>query len=141
MKSKLKKQLRFLPPLLWMTLIFYLSSRQRLAVSGNYLVSFVVFKTLHIIEYGFLFFLWCLALRENGPGLYKNKKSIKLAAIISILYGMFDELHQTLVPTREGRLRDVFIDSLGVFIFWKFFLNKAEELLKRNKFLKRIVLF
>jgi len=141
MKSRLKKQLRFLPPLLWMALIFYLSSRQRLAVSGNYLVSFMIFKTLHIIEYGILFFLWHFALRENGLGPYKNKKSIKLAAIISILYGIFDELHQTFVPTREGKLRDVFIDSLGVFIFWRFFLDKAEELLKRNKFLKKIVLF
>ena len=37
-----------------------------------------------------------------------------LAALwVAVLYAATDEFHQTFVPTREGCLRDVFIDSTG----------------------------
>lgn len=108
----------WLLPLCWMGLIFYGSSRQRIAVADQFWLNFLFFKTLHIIEYGILFLLWHLPL--NQP--YKSK----LAATISILYGITDELHQKFVPTREGRIRDVLIDALGVLIFWQLVLDKFE---------------
>jgi len=123
-KRSFKEVFFWLPPLVWMGLIFYLSSRQKIAVSPNYWISFAIFKTLHIIEYGVLFILWHFAL-------YRKRSGKKIAAIISILYGISDELHQTFVPTREGRIRDVFIDSLGVFIFWHFVLPWLEKFVLR----------
>jgi VanZ family protein len=116
-----------------MVLIFYFSSRQKIAVSESYLLSFLFFKSLHIVEYGVLFLLWRFAL-------YKNKRSVKIAAIISILYGVSDEFHQTFVPTREGRIRDVFIDALGIFIFWQFFLSKIEDFIRSRRFLEKFLL-
>ncbi len=103
-------------------------------MSGNYWLSFIIFKSIHIIEYGVLFLLWRFAL-------YKNKNSIKIAVLIAVLYGVTDELHQTMVATREGKIRDIFIDSLGVFIFWKFLLEKAEEMIKRHSLLRKVVPF
>ncbi|MFH1781684.1 MAG: VanZ family protein, partial [Patescibacteria group bacterium] len=41
-----------------------------------------------------------------------NKSKIK-ALIFVLLYGISDEIHQFLVPGRESRIRDVFIDLLG----------------------------
>lgn len=46
-----------LPAILWMTLIFYLSSRQRVAVSNTYIINFMFFKFLHVTEYSILYTL------------------------------------------------------------------------------------
>ncbi len=118
MKKKIRQLVRYLPALIWMALIFYGSSQQRIKVADQFWLNFLFFKTLHVLEYGILFLLWCLALGDN------KSYSTKLAAALTIFYGITDELHQTLVPTREGRLRDVLIDALGVLIFWRFVLNK-----------------
>ena len=109
--------IRWLPPLIWMALIFYGSSRQRIQVADQFWLNFLFFKTLHLLEYGILFLLWHLPLYNRGY-------SSKLAAFLSIVYGISDEIHQKFVPTRTGRLRDVFIDALGVLIFWRFFLDR-----------------
>ena len=129
-----KRILRFFPPLIWMGVIFYLSSREKIAVSESYWLSFAFFKTLHLIEYGILFLLWYFAL-------YKKKYGLKLAIFLSILYGMTDEWHQTFVPTREGRIRDVFIDSLGVILTWQILLERLIGWMKKNPLLRKIVLF
>ncbi|MEK9178908.1 MAG: hypothetical protein AAB893_00365, partial [Patescibacteria group bacterium] len=48
----------FVPLLLWMLIIFYFSSQPRIPITTNYAVSFAIFKTLHLIEYALLYFLW-----------------------------------------------------------------------------------
>lgn len=42
-----------------------------------------------------------------------QKKSFILAFLISLVYAVSDEYHQSLVPGREPRIRDVVIDSIG----------------------------
>lgn len=101
------------PPILWMIVIFILSSRHRIVVSQEATLNFLFFKSLHVIEYAFLYFLTFRALTEGKiknvpPQTYLN------AAIITLIYALTDEIHQTFVPTREGRPRDVFIDAIGV---------------------------
>jgi len=123
---------KLLLPLVWMGIIFWFSSLQKASTSGNYILSFIFFKTLHIIEYGVLFLLWRFAL-------YNTKNGIWLAAVISVLYGISDELHQSFVPTREGRIRDVFIDTLGIIIFWRYLLVIVEERIKKLPWLKKTV--
>ena len=113
LKIKVSRFLSWLPVLVWMGLIFYGSSRQRIKVADQFWLNFLFFKSLHLLEYGILFLLWHLPF-YNQP--YRSR----LAAFLAIGYGISDEIHQTLVPTREGRLRDVFIDALGVVIFWLF---------------------
>lgn len=138
MSKKLKKVLRFLPPFAWMVFIFFLSSQQKIAVSSNYWFSFFIFKSLHIIEYGTLFILWYFALDRANFDSDENKKRLRLAIILSFIYAIFDEFHQTLVPSREGRARDIFIDFLGIILFWKFFLEKIKALVRENKYLKKL---
>ena len=99
-----------------MLFIFGLSSQQKIAVSQSYWLSFLIFKTLHVIEYGILFLLWDLAL-------FPGRKRRYWAFVLAILYGGLDELHQHFVPTRHGCLRDVFIDALGIFITFRWFLS------------------
>lgn len=102
----------WLPAAACMAIIFILSSRQRIAVSEEYVWNFVVFKTLHMIEYAVLF---TLLFRAFLAGEKNDKKTaLKKAFTFAILYAISDEVHQTFVPTREGTLRDVFIDTAGI---------------------------
>lgn len=103
-----------------MGIIFVFSSQQRVEVSPDDLVNFIFFKTLHIIEYEILFLL-------N----YRASKDSVIAFVVAILYAISDELHQTFVPTREGKVRDVIIDAMGVTFAW---------LLLRQKKLKKLAL-
>lgn len=102
----------------WMILIFFLSSRQRLVVSDVYWTNFLVFKTLHIIEYAILMFLNVMAITQNVRKIH-YLKALRLAFFCTIIYALSDEIHQTFVPTREGALRDVLIDAIGVAsVYW-----------------------
>ena len=118
----------FLPLTLWMSIIFYFSSQQKIAVTNEYWLSFAIFKTLHLIEYATLY---ALSLRFfhylNSPQKYLY------AFILTVAYAATDELHQRFVPTREGKPRDVFIDSLGALA--SFLIIKNTPLLKRIIFL------
>ncbi|MBD3252237.1 hypothetical protein GF386_00720 [Candidatus Pacearchaeota archaeon] len=45
-----------------------------------------------------------------------NKRDILIAFFISIIYGIFDEIHQIFVPSRAFSLFDILTDSTGVLI-------------------------
>lgn len=104
------------PTAIWMAVIFFLSTRQKLAVTDSYVMSFIFFKTIHLIEYSilFLFVNRSLSLTWHLP----TRKTRIFALLAVFLYGVSDELHQTFVPTREGKLRDAIIDTFGGGIGW-----------------------
>lgn len=128
--------LRFLkywvPPLVWMSFIFFLSSRQSVTITGTFTVDFVIFKGLHMIEYGFLYFLLFRAfysLKNKQLGL--ETKYI-LALIFAVVYAASDEFHQTFVASREGTIRDILIDTAGIvllYMYIKYNMNWIKKLL------------
>ena len=98
--------------------IFFFSSRERAHVSDVSSINFLFFKSLHVIEYAALYFL---IFRAGLEGKDRNKKRAWVTAfIIAILYAISDEVHQTFVPTREGRPRDVVIDLLGMSLMYAY---------------------
>lgn len=108
----------WLPPIIWMTTIFYLSSKLRVTVTGKFLFDFFFFKMLHVIEYAILYFLLFRAFYSiNNQQLTINKKLL-YPIFFSILYSISDEVHQTFVPTREGKIRDILIDNLGILLMY-----------------------
>lgn len=102
----MKKIYLWLPVIFWMILIFFLSSQTSVRISQNKILEFLIFKTLHLLEYGVLFLLIYRA----------TEKNLALSFILTLLYAIFDEIHQLFVPTRGGRIGDVLIDSLGAFL-------------------------
>jgi VanZ family protein len=96
---------RFLPVVLWMVLIYVVSSIPELPSNDIDVVDFIFKKTAHFLEYSILFILWYRAIGEKNP---------TKAIIFSLIYAFTDEIHQLLVPGRTGRLRDVGIDALGI---------------------------
>jgi len=119
------------PPLALMGVIFFLSSRERVGVSDEFVVFFFVFKSLHIIEYPTLQFLVFRALFRTLSG--KNMNRIFLLSFaITLLYAITDELHQTMVPTRNGTIVDIGIDSIGILLsvsYTKLYLERIKRLL------------
>ncbi len=111
------KQFIFLwgPVLVWMGIIFAFSSRPRISVSETYIVNFLIFKLLHMIEYAILFLLLA---RAFGKSMKNRKQAIIYALLFAVLYAISDEIHQTFIPTREGKIRDVLIDALGIAIMY-----------------------
>lgn len=121
------------PPLILMVTIFLLSSRQNIGVSSEESVNFILFKTLHIIEYAVLYFLLFRALFKT-TSLQKNpQRAMIWAAILAVLYGISDEVHQTFVPTRTGKIQDVFIDIIGISLM-VMYTKRYIQFIKRNLF-------
>ena len=107
----------WLPVAVWMIIIFLFSTRQRIQISDQGAINFLFFKTLHVIEYAILYVLYFRAIRFS----LRRKNDVVLYAIafiLTIFYAISDEIHQTMVPSREGRLRDVIIDAIGAFLAW-----------------------
>lgn len=112
--------LSWLPAVFWMILIFYFSSRPSTNVSDVYTLNFVFFKTLHVIEYAILYFLLFCGFCFTRELKLSQKQIFIFPILFAILYAVSDEIHQSFVPTREGRLRDVFIDIAGILLMYSY---------------------
>ncbi|OGK41643.1 hypothetical protein A2954_07220 [Candidatus Roizmanbacteria bacterium RIFCSPLOWO2_01_FULL_37_12] len=118
MRKFLRLVYYWLPPVIWMSIIFYLSSRLHAQVTGKFLFDFLIFKSLHMIEYAILYFLLLRAFYSISKSYLTINHKFLYPLLISILYAASDEIHQTFVPTREGKIRDVFIDTAGIIMMY-----------------------
>lgn len=113
-----------------MGVIFYLSTSQFSAeATSRFLLPFLellfpqsaveVLGTIHIsirkaghfFEYSLLSYLW-----YRGMDMGRGRWGLKIALLafgFSVLYAVFDELHQSFVPNRTGASMDVAIDAAG----------------------------
>ncbi len=120
------------PPLIWMSFIFYLSSRLSTSVTGKFVFDFLIFKMLHMTEYAILYFLFFRAFFSINNKHFTLNNKLLFPVFISILYAISDEVHQTFVPTREGKFRDVLIDTSGIllmYIYIKIHINFVKKIL------------
>ncbi len=132
----MKKILYWAAVILWMALIFFLSSQvaeqsnqlstgiteaivntiEKIIPDSEYAVeglNHIVRKNAHFIAYLVLGALTVNALRSSGVHGYKG---IIAALIICVIYAASDEIHQLFVPGRGGQVTDVLIDSAGALI-------------------------
>ncbi len=131
-----KKLLSWTAVILWMILIFNLSSQ--VAEQSNELstgiteviiiiiekvnpnadfdihaFNHIIRKNAHFIAYFVLGILVINALRRSGVYGYK---SIAIALLICVFYAVSDEVHQYFVPGRGPGVKDVCIDSSGAVV-------------------------
>ena len=106
-KSVLGRAWLWLPPVVYMLLIFFLSSE---SAPLPEVTTRVWDKALHAIEYGTLALLFCRAF--NGEG-YGRLAAMVLALVFTSAYGASDEWHQLFVPLRSSSIYDWFADSIG----------------------------
>ncbi len=108
-----KKVAYFLPPILWMGLIYFLSSFHKIQMTEVGWANFVTRKSAHFGEYAILCLLYFRAFRKSTK-LSRAKAGI-FSFILTLAYAYTDEYHQTFVPGRTGRSFDIGVDSLGAF--------------------------
>jgi VanZ family protein len=134
---KKRSVVHWLPAVLWMGLIFFLSSQP--AVSSNSLskgltkliieilgrilpvdieistVDVYVSRMNHFVRKFAHFFAYMILgiFVSNGFKKSGSKKVFLLSFAICAIYAVSDELHQLYVPGRGCRLKDVIIDSAG----------------------------
>lgn len=129
----IKKVIRWLPVLLWMGIIFYLSaqpakeSSELSSVVMNWLLvlvenwlavdesffHFVVRKGAHLSAYFILAVLTMFAVETSFS---QKRIQAGVVFVICVLYAMSDELHQLFVPGRSGQISDVGIDAVGAIL-------------------------
>lgn len=100
---------RWLPAVLWMGLIFFLSSRETLPRPAGLSPSFEAVAG-HFGAYAVLALLLFAGL--GGRGRRPDRRAV-IAFAIAVLYGVSDELHQSFVPGRDPSTLDVGVDALG----------------------------
>lgn len=132
--SILKKLILYwLPVLIWLGLIFYLSSYHKLQAFPGGWRDFISRKFAHFTEYAILCLLFFRGFK-NMTG-FAKPRLLLLSFLLTVLYALTDEFHQTFVSGRSGKIFDVGVDSLGAFFgllfCWKIILYLPEEIKKR----------
>jgi hypothetical protein len=114
MKTKYKSALvKWLPVFLWAAVIFTFSSIPQIKISEFFIWDFIAKKIAHVSEYAILYAL-----------IFRATKGNYLASfILTMLYAVSDEFHQSFVPGRTARFFDLGFDLTGAniaaYIIWK----------------------
>lgn len=98
--------------LVWAALIFYFSGLPNLATDLG-IWDLYLRKVAHVAEFAVLSLLLWNAIRMHRVNF---GSALVLAAVLAFLYACTDEFHQRYVAGREGTLRDVAIDCVGIII-------------------------
>ena len=99
--GELVRNVKYVPPLIYMILIFYLSS---IPLQFPQIVDIIDPSKfmLHVIEY---LILGLLMMNASG--------NEKFSFVVSSLYGLSDEIHQCFVPFRYFSIFDLLGDCIG----------------------------
>lgn len=114
----------WLPVFLWAGLIFYLSSVQNLKTTSAPYWDEIFRNGAHFAFYGIFYLLFFRALNFA-----KKEKDFLTPLILSGLYALSDEIHQSFVPTRSFQLLDLTLDLFGI-ILGPLFIKRFKKIEK-----------
>lgn len=100
----------WIPPLLWMALIWFLSARPAPELGDASLLRSFVYNLAHGPEFAILAVLVLPLLPRSGDWVRLGHWQVVVVLIIAGGYGIVDELHQASVPGRVSSLGDVLTD-------------------------------
>lgn len=113
---KLLKFLIKVAPFLYMALVWIMSSMPADAVVRFSFADSLIKESLHLVEFAILYLLFVGFLLSEGK---LTLKTNLLVAVISMMYGVVDEIHQYFVPYRSATIIDVIKDVTGVLVcYW-----------------------
>lgn len=129
MKAKLTHWLHaWGPALVWMGVLFYLSSREQLPQPPHPLINTILRKGGHAAAFGLLALLYARGLHYAGM---RRMARIRLAWLLTALYALSDELHQGFTPGRHPTVGDWLIDMAGATValalLWRWLRKSAPE--------------
>jgi hypothetical protein len=106
----------WLPVGIYLIIIFLFSDHPTVTVTTIDWGDFLFKKTIHFFEFGILFLLFYRAFNKTVD--WPSNKIAIWAIILTVLYAISDEYHQSFIPGRTATVRDVMIDSAGAFFAW-----------------------
>ena len=105
----------WLPPLLVMAAIFYLSHQPDLPHAPDPWLDVLLKKLGHATEYTILFLLLLRAWRRDRAA----DQALNTSVLATAAYAISDELHQAFVPGRKANWYDVLIDVSLALLLWR----------------------
>lgn len=105
----------WLPPLLVMAAIFYLSHQPDLPHAPDPWLDVLLKKLGHATEYAILFLLLLRAWHRDRTA----DQALNTSVLATAAYAISDELHQAFVPGRKANWYDVLIDVSVVLLLWQ----------------------
>jgi VanZ family protein len=108
---------RWMAVVLWMGVIFAFSATPTSSLASAFTPAddFTLRKLAHLTVFAVLTVLLVRAFRLHVA---RATHAWLLAMLVAAVYACSDEWHQTFVPGREGTVRDIVIDCLGVVGVW-----------------------
>jgi len=97
----------------WMSLIFYLSSIPGDELGPDILIVNLIKKTGHVIIFGVLAALYLSTFQGRKTLVDTRSVLFLLSLFLTVLYAVSDEYHQTFTPGRHSSGYDVIIDACG----------------------------
>ena len=119
----------WLPPLLLMAAIFYLSAQPDLPHAPGEALDTFVKKLGHAGEFALLFMLLARAWRRA----VRPSRALEFSWLLTAAYAVSDELHQSFVPGRHANWYDVVIDVSGALLLWAFLRGRLRHRLLRSR--------
>lgn len=108
LKSETVRRLGSVGAVVWMALIFFLSSQEKLPTTAGMPPDIAAIAG-HFVAYSVL----AIFIRVAIGGLQPGRRADVIAIALATLYGISDEFHQSFVPGRDSSVFDVAIDLLG----------------------------
>lgn len=110
---RLPKLVRWLGPCAVMVTLWWTSS-QTPKDSPPSAIRAWLHNGAHVIAYGGLGGAWLTALMTRvGDVLRLGRRRVAAAVLLTIAYGIVDEVHQSFVPKRDASVLDVLTDTTG----------------------------
>lgn len=100
---------RWLPLAAWLGLIFYLSAQPDFPRPQSDLLVDLLGIGAHMLLFGVLAVLWV-------RGLQGQRRSLPLAFLLTMVYALLDEFHQSFVPGRTADPMDLVFDGVGALL-------------------------
>ena len=98
--------------LMWMVLIFYVSSIPYLGIKGlDEIANQISRKSIHVIIYGILTLLIWYSFPKLDIHL---PMKILLCTVLSILFAISDEFHQYFIPGRSCDVKGLLFNFIGI---------------------------
>jgi len=122
-----------LPVVVYMIIIFIASSlpEKKLPEIGFEMND----KIIHIGEYFLLYLLFFLSFSNIEKDNIISKNLFTFSFILTVFYGITDELHQALVPGRSADIFDIVADIFGALLgilFLKFYFRLLKPIFVKN---------
>jgi VanZ family protein len=70
-------------------------------------------RAYHFIIFFLLAFFIIATIKGNKK---LTTKQLVIILILSVIFAILDEIHQSFIPYRDASIRDILIDSIGIFI-------------------------